>query len=551
MPHSYRIKSSPKAPPKKILRDTRLENKIPFLKEKMSSKDIHKITKDFSFWRYSSGDHLLTKAYVEDELKKDVTEIFGKRLLLGSLVPAHTKDTMDSWRVKNIISAHGSEKRVHQDINYRFCSLADGYQQSILSEMLGGFPLIERALSIEDGEDTWDRVDNYGAVFVHCTKGISRSTSVIIGYLVCRFGFKVEAALELIRSRRFVCYPNVSFNIQLRHLERLANKCADQIFMGTKGPKYTIEQAMKKAQPVYEQFVQCTKAKPGDKPRPWLIPSVEAIAHRRFLIEFEDFMEMVSTEIEVRGTVPLGLVMDDLISVVNTILDKCEYRCDKLVEHKVNSLHLSIKRKKFKEETSDDEGNGSKVQTSTDRWDWNDQLLYGIFGRHKDGDIDDWLKSGLYWHEFGTVIENMNVYKFAIIEQLSKDQREVFIKRLKKVSEDLRRLANIYKPDDLGIHRALCVGYQLHVMAEICQELLRKEGIAPSGASSDINSISSSSNSNSSNLSRQHKEHNQKRRTGTMGILTELGPSEISPAEVRRIENQGARGTRSHLSKPY
>jgi protein-tyrosine phosphatase len=59
-----------------------------------------------------------------------------------------------------------------------------------------------------------------GGALVHCFQGKSRSTSVIVGYLMQRRGLSMDDALALVKSKRPVAAPNIGFALQLRQFER-------------------------------------------------------------------------------------------------------------------------------------------------------------------------------------------------------------------------------------------------------------------------------------------------------------------------------------------
>lgn len=54
---------------------------------------------------------------------------------------------------------------------------------------------------------------------VHCNKGVSRSASFVLGYLMHAGGLSLTDALELLRAKRKACAPNESFWEQLRQWE--------------------------------------------------------------------------------------------------------------------------------------------------------------------------------------------------------------------------------------------------------------------------------------------------------------------------------------------
>jgi dual specificity phosphatase 12 len=52
-------------------------------------------------------------------------------------------------------------------------------------------------------------------VYVHCWAGISRSTSIIIAYLIKYFGWAPDFALKWVKQRRKIVRPNPGFSRQL------------------------------------------------------------------------------------------------------------------------------------------------------------------------------------------------------------------------------------------------------------------------------------------------------------------------------------------------
>lgn len=58
-------------------------------------------------------------------------------------------------------------------------------------------------------------IENGGKVFVHCNAGISRSTTVIIGYLIRTHKITLEDALKKVKAVRSGTKPNQGFMAQL------------------------------------------------------------------------------------------------------------------------------------------------------------------------------------------------------------------------------------------------------------------------------------------------------------------------------------------------
>jgi hypothetical protein len=54
-----------------------------------------------------------------------------------------------------------------------------------------------------------------GTVLVHCREGVSRSSTIVIAYLIWKQSLPFEQAYELVRSIRMICNPNAGFTCQL------------------------------------------------------------------------------------------------------------------------------------------------------------------------------------------------------------------------------------------------------------------------------------------------------------------------------------------------
>ncbi len=56
---------------------------------------------------------------------------------------------------------------------------------------------------------------------MHCVAGVSRSATVVVGYLMCKRGWGFQRALSAVLDARPWVSPNLGFRAQLRELERL------------------------------------------------------------------------------------------------------------------------------------------------------------------------------------------------------------------------------------------------------------------------------------------------------------------------------------------
>lgn len=58
-----------------------------------------------------------------------------------------------------------------------------------------------------------------GKIIVHCNAGVSRSSSVVMAYLMKKLGYSFDVALEFVKHKRPCIQPNRGFIEQLRRFE--------------------------------------------------------------------------------------------------------------------------------------------------------------------------------------------------------------------------------------------------------------------------------------------------------------------------------------------
>ncbi|KAM3130067.1 hypothetical protein pb186bvf_017865 [Paramecium bursaria] len=55
-------------------------------------------------------------------------------------------------------------------------------------------------------------------IYIHCRHGVSRSASIVIGYLIKFKKLTYEDAFNLVKSKRYCISPNLNFQQQLKSL---------------------------------------------------------------------------------------------------------------------------------------------------------------------------------------------------------------------------------------------------------------------------------------------------------------------------------------------
>lgn len=144
------------------------------------------------------------------------TQVLGY-LFLGGKAAAKSKDALQQLNIKYILNCtpRRTEDRENgcpsffekeQLFTYKRIPIFDNRGEDILSYMDDAFRFIEEG-------------KHYGNVLVHCHKGVSRSASFVIGYLMRKNGFTCDEALCFLQGLRPAVQPNESFLEQLRRYQ--------------------------------------------------------------------------------------------------------------------------------------------------------------------------------------------------------------------------------------------------------------------------------------------------------------------------------------------
>ncbi len=127
-----------------------------------------------------------------------------QHLYLGSMIEAYDINWLNRNNIKNIVNCSIETPSYYGNrFNYLNLKLYDHPSQSIRHVLDLTYNFIDR--SIEKGEN----------VFVHCVAGISRSTTIILNYIMRKYGMKYNDALTFVRNKRNIVNPNQGFRDQL------------------------------------------------------------------------------------------------------------------------------------------------------------------------------------------------------------------------------------------------------------------------------------------------------------------------------------------------
>lgn len=139
-------------------------------------------------------------------------------LYLGSRKHAKDRSTLLALNIKSVVNCTPTKKLDREKgvpnffeketelFTYKRISLFDNIGEDILSVMNEAVSFIEQR-------------KHYGNILVHCHAGVSRSASIVIGYLMRINELTLNEAIEHVVGLRPIVSPNASFLQQLATLE--------------------------------------------------------------------------------------------------------------------------------------------------------------------------------------------------------------------------------------------------------------------------------------------------------------------------------------------
>ncbi|CDQ62020.1 unnamed protein product [Oncorhynchus mykiss] len=143
--------------------------------------------------------------YVQDNSWDVQVGVIKPYLLLGSQDAAHDFGTLRKYKVSHILNvAYGVENAFPDLFIYKTLSILDVPDTDITSYFQECSKFIDQANAEK------------GVVLVHCNSGVSRSASVVIGYLMSTEGKPFNDAFTVVKSARPATCPNPGFLEQLK-----------------------------------------------------------------------------------------------------------------------------------------------------------------------------------------------------------------------------------------------------------------------------------------------------------------------------------------------
>lgn len=137
--------------------------------------------------------------------KNACSEIIEKSLYLSSYVVASDLDCLNKHGITHVVNtaADVCDSNFPSKFKYLTYYLKDSNSEDISLFFYRTLEWIDEALS------------SGGRVLVHCQMGVSRSSTIVMAYLMWRFGISFEQAFNRVRETRPICNPNTGFTCKL------------------------------------------------------------------------------------------------------------------------------------------------------------------------------------------------------------------------------------------------------------------------------------------------------------------------------------------------
>ena len=169
------------------------------------SLDIIKDIPKYSRIKTNRNDYYYNKTQEED-----YSEIIKDFLYISSYKTASTVTDLKNLKITNIINCSGdlcenlSNDSSLLNIDYLTLNIRDNVSENI--ECL--FFLCINYIN--------DVKEKKGRVLIHCYKGVSRSVSIVIAYLIYLYKWSYDKAFDFVQSKRSIANPNIGFYLQLK-----------------------------------------------------------------------------------------------------------------------------------------------------------------------------------------------------------------------------------------------------------------------------------------------------------------------------------------------
>ena len=142
-----------------------------------------------------------------------ITEIINN-IYIGSYSNAKDEKELESNNIKYILNCASECNNIFKDkIKYLKLEIKDQNDFPIQDYFEKGAQFIHDSLNNNDGN-----------VLIHCMQGKSRSTTILMAYLIKYGNEDTNSAYKIIKAKRRLAMPNLGFMYKLREFEKNVGK---------------------------------------------------------------------------------------------------------------------------------------------------------------------------------------------------------------------------------------------------------------------------------------------------------------------------------------
>lgn len=169
--------------------------------EKSKSEKIESINKLLLLMRAISTMNIIKNDNIPVKILDNI--------YIGSIGAANNKEELTKLGITHIVTAAGGIK----------CSFPNDFKYHKLDNLLDSPTADIKQFFDETNKFIKEAISNLGSVLVHCHAGISRSSTIILAYMIGELGYKLDEALKLCQEKRSKINPNKGFIKQLEEYQ--------------------------------------------------------------------------------------------------------------------------------------------------------------------------------------------------------------------------------------------------------------------------------------------------------------------------------------------
>ncbi|XP_066493294.1 dual specificity protein phosphatase 22-A-like isoform X1 [Tiliqua scincoides] len=128
-------------------------------------------------------------------------------LYLGNIRDSEDRENLAKHGITHILSVHNNAKPLLEDMSYLCISASDSSSQNLIQHFKECIRFIHEC-----------RLHG-GGCLIHCLAGVSRSTTILVAYLMTVTSFGWEECLAATKAVRSYVSPNFGFQQQLQEYE--------------------------------------------------------------------------------------------------------------------------------------------------------------------------------------------------------------------------------------------------------------------------------------------------------------------------------------------